>query len=120
MNAATPVVIGDKVLLTECYGPGAAYVDLKGGKPKEIWSDAAKDRFDQLAARATGTRRFTSTVSCMAVAAASGNEAEMRCVELATGDVKWAKRRTTALYLPAGGRAFHFAWLKTADFRLSR
>ena len=47
VNAANPVVVGDKVLLTECYGPGAAFLDLKGGKPKEIWTDAEKDRFDR-------------------------------------------------------------------------
>ena len=47
VNAANPVVVGDKVLLTECYGPGAAFIDLKGGKPKEIWTDAEKDRFDR-------------------------------------------------------------------------
>ena len=39
VNASNPVVVGDKVLITECYGPGAAFLDLKGGKPKEVWTD---------------------------------------------------------------------------------
>ena len=43
VNASNPVVVGDKVLITECYGPGAAFLDLKGGKPKEIWTDKDKD-----------------------------------------------------------------------------
>ena len=68
MNAANPVVVGDQVLLTECYGPGAALLELKGGKPKAMWTDADKDRFDK-SLRATGTRRSTSTGSCTAAAA---------------------------------------------------
>ena len=107
MNARNPVVVGDKVLLTECYGPGAALLELKGGKPKEIWTDAEKDRVRQVARCATGTRRSTSTGSCTAAAAGTTNDADLRCVELATGDVKWKKRRTYAVHAAAGGRALH-------------
>ena len=64
-----PVVVGDQVLITECYGPGAALLELKGGKPKEIWTDEEKDRIDKLARCATGTRRSTSTASSTAAAA---------------------------------------------------
>jgi outer membrane protein assembly factor BamB len=93
VNAANPVVVGDKVLLTECYGPGAAFIDLKGGKPKEIWTDADKDRFD----RSLACHWCTPIHVGGYVYGSSGreaNEGEMRCVELATGDVKWAKKRT--------------------------
>lgn len=93
VNAANPVVIGDKVLLTECYGPGAAFLDLKGGKPKELWTDADKDRFDKSLLCHWSTPIHVNGF----VYGSSGrhdNDAEMRCVELATGDVKWSKRRT--------------------------
>jgi outer membrane protein assembly factor BamB len=93
VNAANPIVLGDKVLLTECYGPGAAFIDLKGGTPKEIWTDAEKDRFDRSLACHWSTPIHLEGF----VYGSSGrepNDAEMRCVELATGDVKWARKRT--------------------------
>jgi outer membrane protein assembly factor BamB len=93
VNASTPVVIGDKVLLTECYGPGAVLLDLKGGKPKEVWSDAEKDRFDRSLACHWNTPIHINgfVYGCNG---RNEDDAELRCVELATGDVKWAKRRT--------------------------
>ena len=97
MNAANPVVIGDKVLLTECYGPGAAFLDLKGGKPKEIWTDAEKDRFDRSLACHWNTPIHVDgfVYGC---SGRNANDAEMRCVELATGDVKWAQAEDTAVH----------------------
>jgi outer membrane protein assembly factor BamB len=93
VNAANPVVVGEKVLLTECYGPGAAFIDLKGGMPKAIWTDAEKERFD----RSLACHWCTPIHIGGFVYGSSGreaNEAEMRCVELATGEVKWARKRT--------------------------
>jgi outer membrane protein assembly factor BamB len=88
VNAATPVVIGDKVLLTECYGPGAVLLDLKGGKPKVVWSDEEKDRFDKSLQCHWNTPIHVNGF----VYASSGRHTEdatMRCVDLKTGDVKW-------------------------------
>jgi outer membrane protein assembly factor BamB len=94
VNASNPVIVGDKVLLTECYGPGAVFLDLKGGKPKVVWSDAEKDRFDKSLQCHWNTPIHVNGY----VYASSGRhteDAEMRCVELKTGDVKWERRRTT-------------------------
>jgi len=93
VNAANPVVIGDKILLSECYGPGAVLLDLKGGKPKEVWSDADKDRFDKSLLCHWNTPIHVDGF----VYGCSGRhteDGEMRCVELKTGDVKWSQRRT--------------------------
>jgi outer membrane protein assembly factor BamB len=94
VNAANPVVVGDKVLITECYDPGAVFLDLKGGKPKVIWSDAAKDRFDKSLLCHWNTPIHIDGY----VYGSSGRhteDAELRCVELKSGEVKWEKRRTT-------------------------
>jgi outer membrane protein assembly factor BamB len=94
VNAANHLVIGDKVLLSECYGPGAVLLDLKGGKPKVVWSDEDKDRFDKSLQCHWNTPIHVDGF----VYGSSGRhteDAEMRCVELKTGDVKWSKRRTT-------------------------
>jgi outer membrane protein assembly factor BamB len=93
VNASTPIVIGDKVLITECYGPGAALLEIKGGKPKEIWTDAEKERSDKSLMCHWNTPIHVDGY----VYGCSGrheNEAETRCVELKTGEIKWSKRRT--------------------------
>ena len=38
VNAATPLVIGDRVFISECYGPGAGLIGIEGDQFKEIWS----------------------------------------------------------------------------------
>ena len=93
VNASNPVVVGDKVLLTECYGPGSAFLDLKTGQPKEVWTDADKDVTDRSLACHWNTPIHVGGF----VYGSSGRhteDADIRCVELATGDVKWRKKRT--------------------------
>jgi outer membrane protein assembly factor BamB len=93
VNAANPVVIGEKVFLTECYGPGSALLDLKSGKPVEVWTDAEKDQIDKslMCHWNTPIHHAGFVYGC---SGRHDNEADLRCVELATGDVKWQKRRT--------------------------
>lgn len=94
VNAATPVVIGgDKLFLSECYGPGSALLQFKNGKPAEVWTDADKDRFDKslLCHWNTPIHHAGYIYGC---SGRHDNEADVRCVELATGEVKWKKRRT--------------------------
>ena len=38
VNAAVPLVIGDRVFLSSSYGTGATLLDLSGDEPKQIWS----------------------------------------------------------------------------------
>lgn len=93
VNASNPVVVGDKVLLTECYGVGAAYLDLKGGKVKEIWTDRDNDLVDKVLACHWNTPVHVGGF----VYGSSGRhteDADIRCVELATGEVKWRQKRT--------------------------
>ncbi len=93
VNASNPVVVGDKILLTECYGGGSAFIDLKGGKPKEIWTDKENDAGDKSLACHWNTPIHVGGF----VYGSSGRHTEdgdIRCVELATGEVKWIKKRT--------------------------
>lgn len=103
VNAANPVVIGDRIVLTECYERGAVLLDLKGGTPKEVWSDDDKDKIDKSLMCHWATPIHVGGF----VYGSNGrhdNEADLRCVELATGEVKWKKRRTfrTSLLLVDG------------------
>ena len=93
VNAANPVTIGDQVFISECYGIGAALVELKDGKVKELWTDLDKEKFD----KALMCHWSTPIHHAGFVYGCSGrhdNEAELRCVELKTGDVKWRQKRT--------------------------
>ncbi|MCE9563439.1 MAG: PQQ-like beta-propeller repeat protein [Planctomycetes bacterium] len=94
VNAANPAVIGDKILLSECYGPGAVLLEAKAGKLKVLWSDEEKDRSEKSLQCHWNTPIHVDGF----VYGSSGRhteEAELRCVDLKTGDVKWAKKRTT-------------------------
>jgi outer membrane protein assembly factor BamB len=90
VNASNPVVVGDRVLISECYGPGAALLEVKpGAAPKEAWTDADKGRDKSLQ-----THWNTPVYLDGYVYASSGrhtNNAELRCVELATGKVMWSE-----------------------------
>ena len=44
VNASNPVVVGDRVFISETYGPGAAPLEVKPGGCKEVWTDAGKPR----------------------------------------------------------------------------
>jgi outer membrane protein assembly factor BamB len=95
VNAANPVVIGDKIFLSECYGPGSALLDLSSGEPKVVWSDADVGRVD----KALMCHWNTPIHHAGFVYGCSGrhdNEADVRCVDLAGGEdkVKWTMRRT--------------------------
>jgi outer membrane protein assembly factor BamB len=94
VNASNPVVVGDRVLITECYGPGAALLEVKGTKCKEVWTDADKAP----RARSLACHWMTPVHVGGYVYGSSGRHttgAELRCVELATGKVTWSKRGLT-------------------------
>ncbi len=94
VNASNPVVVGNKALITECYGPGSALLEVKPRSAKAVWTDEEK-----------GARTKSMMCHWMTpihvggyVYGSSGrhtNDAELRCVELATGKVAWRKRGLT-------------------------
>jgi len=87
VNASSPIVVGDQVLISETYGPGAALLKVKPGGYDVVWSDA---------------KRFKKSLQCHwmtpihhdgYVYGSSGRHdrnAQLRCVELATGKVMWS------------------------------
>ncbi|MGL6094865.1 MAG: PQQ-binding-like beta-propeller repeat protein [Fimbriiglobus sp.] len=94
VNASNPVVVGDTVLVTESYEKGTAVVKVAGGKLSEVWTDAAHDRSE----KALMGHWCTPIADGRVVYGSHGrhtNEGELRCVDAATGDVKWRERRTT-------------------------
>jgi outer membrane protein assembly factor BamB len=91
VNAACPVVVGDRILLTECYGPGAACLDIVDGKVKEVWTDADKEKLEKSLMCHWNTPVYHEGF----VYGSSGRhetEGDLRCVELKTGEVKWSEK----------------------------
>jgi outer membrane protein assembly factor BamB len=87
VNASNPVVVGNKVFISECYGPGSALLEVKPGGCKEIWTDADKGRNKSMQCHWNTPVHVDGYLY-----ASSGrhpNEAELRCIELATGKVMW-------------------------------
>ena len=94
VNAACPVVIGDTILLTECYEKGAVLLKVKADFTVEtVWSDEEAEG----KAKALRGHWCTPVVEGKYAFGSSGRhepEGDVRCVELATGEVKWTQART--------------------------
>ena len=75
------------ILLTECYGVGSVLLKVDGRRPRSsgrtIPIRAARR------SNATGTRRSTSNGFVYGSSGRNSETAELRCIDLATGDVKW-------------------------------
>jgi outer membrane protein assembly factor BamB len=86
VNASNPVVAGDLVFISEAYGPGGTVLRVKPGGGEVVWKDVpGRDR-------AMATHWNTAIHVDGFLYGSSGrhrSEAELRCVELATGKVRW-------------------------------
>jgi len=95
VNAANPVIVGNQILIAECYEKGAALVEIRADfKVKELWSDKDPDKDEKslLAHWATPILDGKYVYGC---SGRHQNEGDIRCVELATGAVKWKQTKTT-------------------------
>lgn len=90
VNAIMPVVVEDTVFISEAYGPGGVMLRLKpeGGDPEVVWKDPR------------GRRRYLSSHWSTPIyhegylygpSGRTSEEAELRCVEHATGKVMWSE-----------------------------
>ncbi len=106
VNASNPLVVGDRVLISECYSIGASLLKVKPGAAEVIWSDGRK-RDQSLA-----THWMTPVHVDGFVYASSGRHtqnADLRCIELETGKLRWSvPGLTRASLLHADG---HFVCL---------
>jgi len=89
VNASNPVVVGDRVLLGECYGPGGVLLQLGDGAPSVVWQDPRRQR-DQSLRPHFMTPIAVDGVVYVSSGAGSG-DAELRAVELETGRVLWSE-----------------------------
>ena len=99
-NAANPVVVGDEVLVSETYGPGAALLKVRPGGSDVVWKDDVKQRQKNLQAHWSTPIHHEGFV--YACSGRHVDNAELRCVEWKTGRVAWSERglsRTSLLFV---------------------
>jgi outer membrane protein assembly factor BamB len=92
VNASNPVVVGDKVLISECYGPGSALLKIKPNGFDVVRDDTKK------AKKSLQTHWMTPIYHEGYVYGSSGRhtpQADLRCVEFETGKVMWSQPRLT-------------------------
>ncbi len=92
VNASNPVVVGDKVFISECYSIGGSLLKVRPGGFDVVWSDGKKRDVSM----ATHWMTPIHVEGCLY--GSSGRHtanAELRCIELETGKVKWSEPRLT-------------------------
>lgn len=82
VNVSNPVVVGDRVFVSEAYGIGSLLVKVRPGGCEVLWSGTqAMEAYWHTPIHVDGHLYGSSGLQ--------GADAELRCVELATGKVKW-------------------------------
>jgi outer membrane protein assembly factor BamB len=89
VNASTPVVKGDELFISETYELGSALVRFTGDKFEEVWTDRDRRRNQAMALH------WNTPIEHEGYLYGSSGyhapEAELRCVNWKTGDVKWSE-----------------------------
>lgn len=79
INAADPIVSGNKVFVSSGYNHGAAVLEVVDNKTKVIWEN--KNLRNQLASSVLVNGQLYGL-----------DESQLRCVDFATGEVKWTDK----------------------------
>ncbi|MCS6850757.1 MAG: PQQ-like beta-propeller repeat protein [Gemmataceae bacterium] len=87
VNAANPVVVGDLVFISECYGPGSAVLRVRPGGYERLWDDAGD--FRRKAMQCHWSTPIAHQGFLYGCSGRHTGHAELRCIELATGRVRW-------------------------------
>ena len=90
VNASSPVVADDLVFVSESYGIGSSVVKVRPGGYRVVWKDRASRRNKAMELHwNTAIHHEGYLYAC---SGRHSNGAELRCVELKTGKIKWAQR----------------------------
>ncbi|MEO7319795.1 MAG: PQQ-binding-like beta-propeller repeat protein [Chthoniobacteraceae bacterium] len=85
VNAATPVILGDRILISSGYNHGAALIGISGGKAREVWKNKSlREHFN------------SPVVVGNSIYGVDGNAGggNLVCLDFDTGAVKWIEKST--------------------------
>ena len=100
VNASNPVVVNNRVFISETYGPGSSLLEFSPGDVQPVWQDSPKKR-----RKAMQTHWNTPIPHEGFLYGSSGRHsanAELRCIDWETGKVQWSKKglaRCSLLYV---------------------
>ena len=100
VNASSPVVVGDEVFISETYGPGSSLLKFRPDGFDVVWQDDANSRRQSMQTHWNTTIHHGGYL----YGSSGRNEgnAELRCIEWKTGNVKWTQpglSRSSLLYV---------------------
>jgi len=84
VNAATPVVSGDKIFISSGYGRGCALLKLEGNALKKVWENKELNNHCQTSLLSGGY--------LYGVHGQQGQASSLRCLEFESGLVKWDEK----------------------------
>lgn len=84
VNAATPIVSGDKIFISSGYGRGCALLKLEGNALKKVWENKEMNNHCQTCVLSGGY--------LYGVHGQQGQSSSLRCLEFETGLVKWDQK----------------------------
>ena len=99
VNASMPVVVGNQVFISECYGPGSSLLEVSPGSHEVVWKDDPRKRDKSMQ-----THWNTPVYMDGYLYGSSGRHenADLRCIEWKTGKVQWSEpglSRTSLMYI---------------------
>jgi len=94
VNAANPTIVGDTILLSECYEKGAVCLRVKADwSLEEVWTDKGNDA-DEKTLLAHWCTPVADGKHYYACSGRHTPEGDIRCIEQATGKVIWKETKT--------------------------
>jgi outer membrane protein assembly factor BamB len=96
VNAATPVVVGDRILITEAYTLGSALLQVRPGEYELIRKDPPRRGQSMASHWSTPIYHEGFLYGC---SGEKSGAADLRCVDFTTGEIKWSQSLGSRLSL---------------------
>jgi outer membrane protein assembly factor BamB len=93
VNGSNPLVVGDEVFISETYGPGSSLLKVKPGGYEVVWADQPSERRKRMQCHwNTPIYHDGYLYGC---SGRHTENAELRCIEWATGKLMWREPNLT-------------------------
>jgi len=96
VNAATPVVVNDRILITESYGVGSALLHVRPGGYEVIRTDPPRRGQSMASHWSTPIYHGGFLYGC---SGEKSGAADLRCIDFETGELKWSQKLGSRLSL---------------------